>query len=364
MGADSEAPALNHHPSFFVLTGATLHQRIAQLGHQVLDGNPIDRADAGFLCELVGDDLYDLFYWANRIRTTFVGRQVRFCAIIPAKLGGCTEDCKFCSQSSRYKTAVGGQTTMTQEQIVDRATQAAQVGAHHFGIVNSGRGPSREELENWLGPVIRRLAADGKTSLCADLGQLTPQTARYLHECGIRRVNHNLETSERFYPQIVSTHSYGDRVNTIRIAKAAGLEVCSGGIFGMGETWTDRLDMLFALRDLGVDVVPINFLNPIPGTPLQDLRTLSPMECLKIISISRFILHDKELKVAGGREICLRDLQSWMFYAGASSAIIGNYLSTVGRTAETDQQMVRDLGLESGHCGGGDQGDVAPSSRE
>lgn len=184
-----------------------------------------------------------------------------------------------------------------------------------------------------------------KTRICASLGSLTPEQARLLYDCGVRRFNHNLETSRRFYPQIVSTHPFGERLATLRNAKAAGMQLCSGGIFGLGETWDDRLDMIFTLREIGVDVMPINFLNPIEGTLLANQAKLPPLECLKIIAICRFLLPRVELKVAGGREACLRDLQSWMFYAGASSTMIGNYLTTYGRPPEQDQQMVKDLGM-------------------
>jgi biotin synthase len=163
---------------------------------------------------------------------------------------------------------------------------------------------------------------------------------------GVLRVNHNLETSRRHFSNICSTHTYDDRVNTIRIAKEAGLSICSGGIFGMGEVWEDRLDMAFALQELGVDVVPINFLNAIDGTPLHGKRdNLEPMEALHIIALYRFMLPDRELKIAGGRENILRDMQSWIFFAGGSSFLIGNYLTTFGRTPDQDHQMLRDLGL-------------------
>lgn len=322
-----------------------MHSQVAALAQRVLDGQLLDREQAGFLTTVSGDDLYDLFYWANKIRIRFVGRDVKFCAIIAAKAGGCSEDCKFCSQSSHYDTPVQGQQKLTDQQVLDSAAHAGAVGADSFGIVNSGRGPTRRELEEWLKPLMMKIAQEGKTRACATLGALTPEVATFLYECGIRRINHNLETSERHYPNIVTTHPFSERLNTLKIAKAAGLSLCSGGIFGMGEVWDDRLDMAFTLRELGVDVVPINFLNPIHGTPLGDLAKLPPMECLKIISIYRFILPAKELKVAGGREICLRDLQSWIFFAGADSTMIGNYLTTYGRSPEMDHQMVRDLGL-------------------
>lgn len=319
--------------------------RIARIADRVLAGELIDRSDAAFLATVDGDDVYDLFYWANKIRIRFVGRDVGFCAIVAAKAGACSEDCKFCSQSAHYETAIQGQNILTDEQILQSAWHAAEVGAESFGIVNSGRGPRRKELEEWLKPLMIKIAREGKTRACAMLGALTPETAKFLYDCGIRRINHNLETSERNYPNVVTTHPFSERIKTLKIAREAGLSLCSGGIFGMGETWEDRLDMAFTLHELGVDVVPLNFLNAIPGTPLAEQPKLSPMECLKIISIYRFILPGKELKVAGGREACLRDLQSWIFFAGASSTMIGNYLTTYGRSPEQDQQMVRDLGL-------------------
>jgi biotin synthase len=163
---------------------------------------------------------------------------------------------------------------------------------------------------------------------------------------GVQRVNHNLETSRNFFPNVISTHSYDDRLRTIRVAREAGLSICSGGIFGMGEVWSDRLDVAFELRGLGADVVPINFLNAVQGTPLyQRAAPLEPLEALKIIALFRFILPDRELKIAGGREKILRDLQSWMFFAGGSSFLIGNYLTTFGRTPDEDHQMLRDLGV-------------------
>src|ERR1051325_2745166 len=308
--------------------GAMVEARIAGMASRVLSGQLLDRSDAEFLTTVGGDDLYDLFYWANKIRIRFVGRDVKFCAIVAAKAGGCSEDCKFCAQSEHYDTAVGAQSKLTDEQVLESAWHAADVGADSFGIVNSGRGPTRRELEDWLKPIMIKIASEGKTRACATLGALTSETAQFLYDCGIRRINHNIETSERHYPNIVSTHPFSERINTLKIAKDAGLSLCSGGIFGMGEDWQDRLEMMFTLRDIGVDVMPINFLNAIHGTPLAGMEKLPAMECLKIISIARFVLPDKELKVAGGREVCLRDLQSWIFFAGADSTMIGNYLTT------------------------------------
>lgn len=317
---------------------------IAELGAAVMSGRQLDRDEARSLCAAQGDDLYDLFYWANKIRIRFVGRQVKFCSILAAKVGACSEDCGYCSQSKHHQTHVQP-TKLGVEDMIATAEEATANGADSFGIVNAGRGPTEAELD-WMEPFFRKTAQEGKTRPCATLGELTPDQARRLREMGVLRVNHNLETSRRHFPNIVSTHTYEDRVRTIKAAKEAGLSICSGGIFGMGEDWEDRLDMAFELRDLGADVVPINFLTAIQGTPLYGKQPdLEPMEALKIIAIYRFILPDRELKIAGGREKILRELQSWVFFAGGSSFLIGNYLTTFGRTPQQDHQMLRDLGI-------------------
>lgn len=318
-------------------------QTIAALGQRVLAGQLLDRAEARQLAHTSLAEVEELFYWANRIRLQFVGPAVRMCSIVAGKLGGCSEDCGFCAQSARFRTHVKpGKLTVAQMRTA--AQQALANGAGSFGIVNSGRGPTQRELD-WLEPFFRETAAQGAIRPCATLGELTEQQAARLRDMGVLRVNHNLETSRRFFPRVVTTHGYDDRLRTLRTAKAAGLSLCCGGIFGLGETWEDRLDLAFELRELGVDVVPINFLYSIEGTALAHRPPLQPLEALKIVAVFRFLLPDKEIKVAGGREKILRDLQSWMFRAGASSLMIGNYLTTCGRPAKEDLQMLRDLGL-------------------
>ena len=225
------------------------------------------------------------------------------------------------------------------------ADEAARNGASSFGIVNSGRGPTDRELD-WMEPFFRDTATGHRIRPCATLGELRPDQAHRLRDMGVERINHNLETSRRHFPSICSTHTYDDRLRTLRAAKDAGLSICSGGIFGLGEDWEDRLDMAFALREIGADVVPLNFLYAIQGTPMKGKAVeLEPLEALKIIAIYRFLLPRAELKVAGGREKVLRDLQSWAFFAGANSFLIGNYLTTFGRSPREDHQMLRDLGL-------------------
>jgi biotin synthase len=318
--------------------------RIAELGRAVLAGHLLSRAEARELAAVEGDDLYDLFFWANKIRIKFVGRRVKFCSIVAAKVGNCSEDCGYCSQSKFHKTHVAP-SKLTVDEMTTAMEQALANGANSFGIVNSGRGPTDKELD-WLEPFYKNAVENGKIRPCATLGELSPEHADRLKGMGVLRVNHNLETSRRHFANITSTHSYDDRVRTIRTAKAAGLSICSGGIFGMGEAWEDRIDMALDLRELGADVVPINFLNAIAGTPLYGKQPdLSPMEALKIIALYRFLLPEKELKIAGGREKILRDMQSWIFFAGGSSFLIGNYLTTFGRSAQQDQQMLADLGM-------------------
>ncbi len=334
--------------------------RIAQLARQVLAGKPLLRDEAAELTQVPHDDLHDLFYWANRIRRHFVGDEVKLCSIVAGKVGACSEDCSYCSQSRHYTTHVTP-SKLTVDEMLAATDEAVAGGAGHFGIVNSGRGPTESELD-WLEDYYKRTVERGHVTPCATLGELTEDQAARLVEMGVKRINHNLETSKRHFDSIISTHSYDDRVKTIRIAKQAGLSICAGGIFGLGEDWRDRLDMAFELRELGADVVPINFLNAIQGTPMHGrVDPLPPMEALQIIAVYRFILPDRDLKIAGGRDTILRDLQSWIFHAGANSVMIGNYLTTFGRPSEQDHQMLRDLGLP---CTSLKEPDAAADERE
>jgi len=319
---------------------------VMKLGEKVLEGRLLDRAAGLQLLALPEQDHYDLLYWANRIRDHFHGRQVHLCAIVSARQGGCSEDCKFCAQSAHYRTPAKPHPLLSVEEITQAAEKAEEVGAHCFGIVTSGRaGASRTSDLEVILDAVKVLAGRNTLSIGAALGELDRATAMALRTAGVTRYNHNLETSARHFGNICTTHTYNDRMRTVVAAKEAGLEVCCGGIFGMGETAEDRIDLALALRKLEVDNVPLNFLNPIPGTPFAHMQGLSPMEILRIIAVYRFLLPRQEIKVCGGREVNLRALQSWMFYAGASGTMIGNYLTTLGRPPEEDHQMLRDLNL-------------------
>ena len=320
--------------------------KIAAIAEAVLSGGEIKKDDIAVLLSMDKAAVWDILYWANRIRERFFGNKVRICSIVPGRLGGCDQDCGFCGQSARYDTGIGKVETLSDEKILAAAEQARLNGVPNFGIVYSGKAITEAELAR-LEKLIPQIKSKFGMGICASLGIITQDQAQRLTKAGLTRYNHNLETSENHFSKTVTTHKYADRVKTIKAAQQAGLGICAGGIFGIGEDDSDRIEMALELRTLGVDTVPMNFLHPIAGTPLADMKTLEPMEILRIIALYRFILPRTHLKVAGGRVLNLRDMQSWMFYAGATSLLSGNYLTTAGRAVEEDMQMVKDLGLEA-----------------
>lgn len=323
-----------------------MNNKIQNIANQSLRNEPISREDAHYLMQIDSDEIYDLFYWANQIRLRYFGHSIKACSIVSAKQGRCTEDCSFCSQSARYHTGIEEFPLIDSNNILDAAKYAEQTDSDSIGIVTSGYGISSSRDLRSICTSIEKIAKHTHVHPHGSFGILTRETAESLVKSGLKRLNHNLETSERFFPNVCSTHTFMDRINTIRCAREVGLEICSGAIFGIGEGIDDRIDLAFTLKMLDVDVVPLNFLHPISGTPLENHIPLTPMEALKIISVFRFVLPDKEIKIAGGRERTLRDLQSWMFYAGANSTMVGNYLTTTGRKVEDDFQMIKDLGLK------------------
>ena len=323
----------------------SVNDKISTTAEYVLDAGKLNRRQIGIVLEQSRTELFDLLYWANRIRERFFGNKIKLCSIIPGRLGGCEQDCKFCAQSARYKTHLGKARIVSDGEILEAAAQAKRNGVANFGIVYSGRTIPEGQFVR-LEDLIKKIKSEFGLSVCASVGMITQEQAQRLARAGLSRYNHNLETSQRHFPNIVTTHTYADRVKTIKAAKQAGLGICAGGIFGIGENDDDRVDMALELRGLGADTVPMNFLHPIKGTPLGEAETLQPTEILRIIALYRFILPQTNLKIAGGRVLNLRDLQSWMFYAGATSILSGNYLTTTGRAVAEDMQMLRDLGLE------------------
>ncbi len=317
----------------------------ADIAGRILDGGSITHNEALAMARIPDAETFNLLYHANRLRQRFFGDHIHLCSIINAKSGLCREDCSFCAQSAHHQTDVPVYPLVDTDEIVARARTAEDEGSSCYGIVTSGTSIKRgKELEQ-ICSAIRQIKNETHIHAACSLGIIDRETAAALRDAGMVKYHHNLETARSFFPNICTTHDYEEDVQTVRAVKEAGLTVCCGGIFGLGETPEQRVEFAFTLRELDVDSVPINFLNPIPGTRLADADYLTPMECLRIIALFRFVMPDKQISVCGGREKNLRDLQSWMFFAGASGTMVGNYLTTTGRAPEQDWQMLRDLGL-------------------
>lgn len=325
---------------------------LQKLTGKILGGGSITTDEALELATFSGSELFGLFVAANMVKEHYLGKRVRLCSIINAKSGRCAEDCAFCAQSAHHRTDAPVHPLVDEARIVEAARSAELAGSGCFGIVTSGTairgGGELERICAALGTIRDQLDISPSCSL----GLLDLETARRLKEAGTVTYHHNLETARSFFPNICTTHDYEEDVATVRNAKGAGLRVCCGGIFGMGETVGQRIELAFTLQELDVDSVPLNFLNPIPGTRLAEADFITPMECLRTIALFRLILPTKNISICGGRERNLRDLQSWMFLAGASGTMIGNYLTTSGRDEAQDRQMLKDLDLdiEAGGC--------------
>jgi len=286
--------------------------------------------------------LAQLIARADDVRQRFAGDEIDLCTILNARSGRCSEDCKFCAQSAHYQTGVREYALLPREEILAAAARAKEIGSSHFCIVCSGRALDGDEFAVVL-EAARAIRDEVGIEVCGSLGCLGMEQLHRLRDAGVTRYQHNLETSERFFPRIVTTHSFNDRVRTIRAAKALGFAVCSGGIVGLGESREDRISMALTLRELQVDVVPINALMPIPGTPFADSAPISPTEVLKTIAIFRLIMPEKVIKLAGGRESVLKDFQAMAFLAGANGMITGGYLTQRGREVAEDQRLVEEV---------------------
>ncbi|HOQ42717.1 MAG TPA: biotin synthase BioB [Smithellaceae bacterium] len=283
---------------------------------------------------------------ASEIREHFKSREIILCGIVNAKSGKCSEDCAFCAQSGHYKTDITTYPLKTATQIVEEAEEACHGGAEMFGIVTSGKGINSKKEWNEIFKAVEGINGLGMKA-CASLGMIDTEKARALKAAGLFRYHHNLETARGYFDNICSTHSYLEDIETIQAAKAAGLTVCAGGIIGMGEGIIHRIEMAETIRELGVECVPLNILNPIKGTPLERAVPLPPLEILLTIAVFRFILPDRDIKLCGGKEKSLRQLLPLGIVAGANSLMIGNYLTTTGRDSTLDQEMVADLGLRT-----------------
>lgn len=314
------------------------------LADQVLAGEPLTADQAVEVLGCPDAEILSLLDAAYRVRQRHFGNQVQLYLLMNAKSGICPEDCGYCSQSKKSDAEIPKYNLLNREKLLDGARVAHESGARTYCIVISARGPSERELQA-VETIVPEIKEKYGLHICTSLGLLTDDQAKRLRACGVNRINHNLNTSEEFYESVCSTHTFGDRVDTLRAVRDAGLEICSGGIIGLGEQPEDVVSMAIELRELGVHSIPVNFLNPIDGTPLAGQEHVTPQRCLKTLAMFRLVCPDREIRIAGGREMHLRSLQPLGLYA-ANSIFLGDYLTTKGQPPEADYAMIRDLGFE------------------
>ncbi len=314
------------------------------LAARVLDGQALTAEEALSVLAAPDEELLELLGAAYRVRRHYFGNTVQLYFLMNAKSGLCPEDCGYCSQSKVSEAEIPRYNLLSAEKLLAGAKVAAERQAKTYCIVISARGPNEREMQA-ITTIVPQIKAQYDLKICACLGLLTNEQAQDLRACGVDRVNHNLNTSSEHYAEICTTHGYADRVQTLEAVRQAGMELCSGGIIGMGERPADVVQLAFELRELGVHSIPVNFLNPIEGTPLAGLSQLNPRYCLKVLCMFRLVNPSRELRIAGGRELHLRSLQPLGMYP-ANSIFVGDYLTTKGQAAEDDYRMLEDLGFQ------------------
>jgi len=314
------------------------------LANEVIQGKLLTDEEAMAILTCDDDELLPLLQGAFIIRKHYYGKKVKLNMIINAKSGYCPEDCGYCSQSSISSAPIEKYPFLSKEEILDGAKKAFDLKVGTYCIVASGRGPTNRDV-NTVSEAVKEIKDQYGLKVCACLGLLKEQQAAELREAGVDRYNHNVNTSEAHHDYITSSHSYQDRIDTIEKVKAAGISPCSGAIIGMKETKEDVISIARAIKALDIDSIPINFLNAIPGTKLEDAKELNPRYCLKVLALFRFMNPTKEIRIAGGREVNLRSLQPLGLFA-ANSIFLGDYLTTEGQETNTDHLMLQDLGFE------------------
>ncbi len=315
----------------------------AGLADRVLQGHHISAVEALNLMRAPDEDLLDLLAAAYKIRRRHFGNTVQLYFLMNAKSGLCPEDCSYCSQSKTSTADIPRYNLLHREQILDGARVAYERGSSTYCLVISARGPNEREIQA-VEQLVPEIKSQYPLAVCACLGLLTTEQARRLAACGVDQVNHNLNTSAEHYREICSTHTFQDRLNTLKAVREAGMKICSGGILGMGQTDEDVVSMAFELREIGAEMIPINFLNPIEGTPLAGMKVLNPRNCLKALAMFRFTNPTSEIRIAGGRELHLGSMQCLGLYA-ANSMFVGDYLTTKGQLPEADYRMIEELGF-------------------
>ncbi len=314
------------------------------LAHKALRDEPLTKGESQSVLDTPDDDLLALLHAAFHVRRRYFGRTVRLQMLQNAKSGACQEDCHYCSQSAVSTAPIERYPLMSRQRMVEGARQAAASKAQRYCLVISGRGPLDREIDEIAG-AVRAIKLENPIQICCSLGLMNAEQAQRLKAAGVDRINHNLNTSEAYHASICSTHSFQDRLATITHARAAGLEICSGGIVGMGEQDDDIINLATALREVRPDSIPLNTLHPVAGTPLEHCDTLTPQRCLKILCLFRFLHPRTELRIAGGREHNLRSLQPFALYP-ADSIFVNGYLTTPGTPAPEVWGMIEDLGFK------------------
>ena len=318
---------------------------LERLTEKVLNGGQVTKEESLSLYE---QPLEELCESADRIRRRFCEDQFDICTIINGKSGRCSENCKFCAQSAHNHTDASEYPLLEDEEIVGQARVNHEQGVLRYSIVTSGKRLSDTEVDRMC-DTVQKIKDEVGISVCVSFGLLSEEQFRRLKEAGATRVHNNLETSRRNFPNVCTTHTFDDKVQSIRAAQAAGLTVCSGGIMGLGETAEDRIDMALTLRELGIKSVPVNMLNPIPGTPFENNTKLTEEDMRRIVAVYRFILPDVSIRLAGGRGL-LADKGKSCFTSGANAAISGDMLTTAGITTKTDMEMLKELGYKAVLC--------------
>jgi biotin synthase len=314
---------------------------IQQIVSSVLEGAQIDRQTA---VSLAGEtDQPTLWKGADRIRQHFHGSRFSLCSIINARSGRCSEDCRFCAQSARHQSGIDEYDVIELETALEMSADSDQYGVHRLSLVTSGRSADHNLLDR-LSFLYSKIAQSTRLNLCGSMGILSREKAERLHDMGVVRYHCNLEVSRHFFPKVCTTHTWEDKAETLKLAREAGMSLCSGGIIGMGESMEDRIDLALELRELKVDSIPLNILTPIPGTPLADLEILPIEEVLSTIALFRFINPGVTIRIAGGRQQLGKD-QYLCFTAGANGAMVGNYLTTHGTAVADDLQAFKAMGF-------------------
>ncbi len=318
--------------------------RFEQMADRVLAGESITHEEALSILNADDDEVLPLLSAGFRIRQKHFGKTVQLYFLMNAKSGLCPEDCHYCSQSKISTADIPKYNILKRDRLMDAAKIASERGAKTYCLVISARGPNEREMKA-VEEIVPEIKEKYDLDVCACLGLLSREQADRLKSCGVDRVNHNLNTSEEHYADICTTHTYADRVQTLRHVRDAGMEMCSGGIIGMGESLDDRVSMARDLRELGVQSIPLNFLNSIEGTPLEKNEELTAQDCLRALAMFRFVNPDRELRISGGRELHLRTLQPLGLYV-ANSVFVGDYLTTQGQAPDEDYKMIKDLGFD------------------